>query len=142
MNRKKVRSYNYMTSEISAIYHDIAVRMGISDSVQSVLYAVCENGEKCLQSDICKQTGISRQTINTSIRKLEKDGIVHLEQGQGRNTIVCLTEKGKSFANEKVRPLLEIEDAIFSSWTDGELSLYLELTERYRDALKAKVEEL
>lgn len=131
-----------MTSEISAIYHDIAVRMGISDSVQSVLYAVCENGEKCLQSDICKQTGISRQTINTSIRKLEKDGIVHLEQGQGRNTIVCLTEKGKSFANEKVRPLLEIEDAIFSSWTDGELSLYLELTERYRDALKAKVEEL
>ena len=142
MNRKKVRNYNYMTSEINAIYHDIAVRMGISDSVQSVLYAVCENGEKCLQSDICKQTGISRQTINTAIRKLEKDGIVHLEQGQGRNTIVCLTEKGKDFANEKVRPLLEIEDTIFSDWTDGELSLYLELTERYRDALKSKVEEL
>lgn len=142
MNRKKVRSYNYMMSEINAIYHDIAVRMGISDSVQSVLYAICENGEQCLQSDICKQTGISRQTINTAIRKLEKDGIVHLEQGRGRNTIVCLTESGKAFANEKSRPLLEIEDAIFSSWTDGELSLYMELTERYRDALKAKVEEL
>lgn len=142
MNREKVRNFNYMMSEINAIYHDIAVRMGISDSVQSVLYAICENGERCLQSDIYKQTGISRKTINTAIHKLEKDGLVYLEQGQGRNTIVCLTESGKVFADEKSRPLLEIEDAIFSSWTDGELSLYLELTEHYRDALKAKVEEL
>ena len=142
MNRKKVRIFNYMMSEINAIYHDIAVRMGISDSVQSVLYAICENGEQCLQSDIYKQTGTSRKTINTAIHKLEKDGLVYLEQGQGRNTIVCLTESGKVFANEKSRPLLEVEDAIFSSWTDSELSLYLELTERYRDALRARVERL
>ena len=142
MNRKKVRIFNYMMSEINAIYHDIAVRMGISDSVQSVLYAICENGEQCLQSDIYKQTGTSRKTINTAIHKLEKDGLVYLEQGQGRNTIVCLTESGKVFANEKSRPLLEVEDAIFSSWTDSELSLYLELTERYRDELRARVERL
>ena len=142
MNRKKVRIFNYMMSEINAIYHDIAVRMGISDSVQSVLYAICENGEQCLQSDIYKQTGTSRKTINTAIHKLEKEGLVYLEQGQGRNTIVCLTESGKVFANEKSRPLLDVEDAIFSSWTDSELSLYLELTERYRDALRARVERL
>lgn len=98
MNRKKVRIFNYMMSEINAIYHDIAVRMGISDSVQSVLYAICENGEQCLQSDIYKQIGTSRKTINTAIHKLEKDGLVYLEQGQGRNTIVCLTESGKVFA--------------------------------------------
>ena len=142
MNRRKVRRYNYMMSEINAVYHDLAVRMGISDSVQSILYAICEGGEKCLQRDIYKQTGISRQTINTAIRKLEKDGLVYLEQGQGRNTIVCLTEAGKAFANEKARPLLKMENEIFSSWTEQELSLYLELTQRYRDALRSGVKEL
>ena len=52
MNRRRVRRYNYMISEINAIYHDLAVRTGLSDSAQSVLYAICESGEKCLQSDI------------------------------------------------------------------------------------------
>lgn len=142
MNRKRVRRYNYMMSEINAIYHDAAVRMGISDSVQSVLYAICENGECCPQSDIYKQTGISRQTVNTAIRRLEKEGVVYLEQGKGRSTIVCLTDKGKRVAEEKARPLLRIEDEIFGSWSEEELKLYLELTERYRDALSAKVEDL
>lgn len=107
-----------------------------------LLYAICESGEKCLQSDIYKQTGVSRQTINTAIRRLEKDGLVYLEQGQGRNTIVCLTEAGRAFANQKVRPLLKLEDEILSAWAEHELNLYLELTERYRDALRSGVEEL
>ena len=142
MNRRRVRRYNYMISEINAIYHDLAVRTGLSDSAQSVLYAICESGEKCLQSDIYKQTDVSRQTINTAIRRLEKDGLVYLEQGQGRNTIVCLTEAGRAFTNQKVRPLLKLEDEILSAWAEQELNLYLELTERYRDALRSGVEEL
>ena len=83
MNRRKVRRYNYMISEINAVYHDLAVRTGLSDSVQSVLYAICESGEKCLQSDIYKQTGVSRETINTAIRSLESDGLVYLGKGRG-----------------------------------------------------------
>lgn len=101
MNRKNIRKYNYMMSEINAIYHGAAVRAGISDSIQSILYAICENGDRCLQSDIYKQTGISRQTINTAIRRLERDKIVYLEQGKGRSKIVCLTDDGKAFADKK-----------------------------------------
>lgn len=142
MNRKKIRKCNYMINEINAIYHGIALRMGISDSAQSILYTICENGESCMQSEIYKQTGISRQTISTAIRRLEKDGFVYLKQGQGRNTIVCLTENGKIFADEKSRPLLRMEEKIFYSWTDDELDIYLKLMERYRNGLKAKMEEL
>ncbi|MFQ7310855.1 MULTISPECIES: MarR family winged helix-turn-helix transcriptional regulator [Sellimonas] len=128
--------YTYLAGEINALYHEAAVKMGVSDSVQNILYVICEKGDRCLQSDISKLTGISRQTINSAIRKLEKDGIVYLEQGKGRNTIVCLTEKGKQFASEKIYPLYEIENKIWNEWTAEEQEQYLLLTQKYRDALK------
>ena len=77
--------YTYLAGEINALYHEAAVKMGISDSIQNILYVLCEKGGKCLQSEISKLTGISRQTINSAIRKLEKEEIVYLEQGKGRN---------------------------------------------------------
>ena len=134
--------YTYLAGEINALYHEAAVKMGVSDSVQNILYVICEKGDRCLQSDISKLTGISRQTINSAIRKLEKDGIVYLEQGKGRNTIVCLTEKGKQFASEKIYPLYEIENKIWNEWTAEEQEQYLLLTQKYRDALKKYLNEI
>ncbi len=139
MEYPKVKRWNFLMNEIEAIYHDAAVRMGISDSVQSILYTICVSGDRCLQSDIYKQIGSSRQTINSAIRKLEKEGVVYLEKGRGRNTVVCLTEKGKAMADEKARPILEAENEIFEEWSPEEFRVYLELTEKYRDAFKQKL---
>lgn len=136
MHYLKAEHYTYLAGEINALYHDAAVKMGISDSIQNILYVICEKGDQCLQSDISKLTGISRQTINSAIRKLEKDEIIYLKPGKGRNTVVCLTEKGKSFAAEKIYPLFEIENKIWDEWTDDEQHQYLMLTQKYRDALK------
>ena len=132
--------YTYLAGEINALYHEVAVKMGISDSVQNILYVLCEKGGQCLQSEISKLTGISRQTINSAVRRLEKEDIVYLEQGKGRNTILCLTEKGEQFSLEKIRPLHEIENRIWNEWTPEEQQQYLALTKKYRDGLKKHLE--
>lgn len=136
MHYLQAGQYTYLSGEINSLYHEAAVKMGISDSVQNILYVICEQGDRCLQSEISKLTGISRQTINSSIRKLEQEGILYLEPGKGRNTIVCLTEQGKTFAAEKVLPLFEIENRIWNEWSKEEQEEYLRLTRKYRDALK------
>ena len=136
MHYLKTGEYIYLAGEIKALYHEAAVKMGVSDSTMNILYVLCEKGDACLQSDISKLTGISRQTINSAIRKLEKDGIIYLKQGEGRNTIVCLTEKGKQFSSQTILPLFEIENKIWSQWTEEEQRQYLLLTKKYRDALK------
>ena len=136
MHYLQTGEYTYLAEEINALYHEAAVKMGISDSVMNILYVICEKGDQCLQSEISKLTGISRQTINSAIRKLEKDEIVYLQQGRGRNTVVCLTEKGKNFSAEKIIPLFEIENKIWNEWTEEEQRQYLMLTKKYRDALK------
>ena len=142
MHYLKAGQYTYLAGEINALYHEAAVKMGVSDSVQNILYVICEKGDCCLQSEISKLTGISRQTINSAIRKLEKDGIVYLEQGKGRNTIVCLTEKGKTYAAEKIEPLFEIENKIWNEWMAEEQQEYLRLTQKYRDSLQKYVKTM
>lgn len=142
MHYLKAGQYTYLAGEINALYHEAAVKMGLSDSVQNILYVICEKENRCLQSDISKLTGMSRQTINSAIRKLETDGIVYLVPGKGRNTIVCLTEKGEKFALEKIYPLYEVENKIWNEWTTDEQQQYLILTQKYRDALKKYLKEI
>lgn len=136
MHYLKTGQYTYLAGEINALYHEAAVKMGISDSVQNILYVICEKEGQCLQSEVCKLTGISRQTINSAIHKLEKDGILYLASGKGKNTIVCLTEKGKKFAAEKIYPVYEAENNIWNEWTGEEQQQYSALTQKYRDGLK------
>lgn len=142
MHYLKAAQYTHLAGEINALYHEAAVKMGISDSVQNILYVLCEKNGRCLQSEICKLSGISRQTINSALRNLKKDEIVCLEQGSGRNTVVCLTEKGKAFAAKKVEPLLAMENKIWNEWTPDEQQAYLTLTQKYRDALKKHMQTM
>ncbi len=142
MHYLETGQYTYLAGEINALYHEAAVKMGISDSVQNILYVLSEKDGKCLQSEISKLTGISRQTINSAIRKLEKEELVYLEQGKGRNTILCLTEKGEKFSLEKIYPLREIERKIWNEWTPEEQQQYLTLTKKYRDGLKKYLKDI
>lgn len=136
MDYDRARMYAYLSAEITSLYHEAAVKMGISDTVLNILYVLCEREGQCLQSDIFRLTGISRQTINSAIRKLERDGLAYLKQGEGRNTLVCLTEKGRDFSAEKVRPLFQIENKIWNEWTVDEQERYLLFTQKYRDSFK------
>ena len=141
MNCESARKYAYLSAEITSLYHEAAVKIGVSDTVLDILYVLCEQEGQCLQSDIFRLTGISRQTINSAIRKLERDGLAYLKQGEGRNTLVCLTEKGRDFSAQKVRPLVQIENKIWSEWTVDEQERYLLFTQKYRDSFKKYLHE-
>lgn len=141
MNCESARKYAYLSAEITSLYHEAAVKIGVSDTVLDILYVLCEQEGQCLQSDIFRLTGISRQTINSAIRKLERDGLAYLKQGEGRNTLVCLTEKGRDFSAQKVRPLFQIENKIWSEWTVYEQERYLLFTQKYRDSFKKYLHE-
>lgn len=122
------------------MYHEAAIHVGISDTVQNILYVLCGNDNRCLQSDICRQSGINRQTINSAIHKLEKDGIIRREQGSGRNTVICLIEAGRAFAETRACVLFEIEDNIFNEWAEEDQQEYVRLMQKFHDSLKRQTE--
>lgn len=139
---REMQHFNYLISETNAAYHEAAFKLGISDSTMHILYAICNSGDRCLLSDICRLSGTSKQTINSALRKLEGEGIVYLEASDGRKKRACLTGKGKGLAEDTAVRLIEIENSIFDSWPKEELELYLELTRKYLDAFKERIQQL
>lgn len=137
-----MKRYNYLTNEIGNVYHEIALGFGISDSSMAVLYTVCDRGNECLLSDVMRLSGISKQTINSAIRKLENEGIIYLKNFTGKKKVICLTGKGNELTDRTVRRVIEIENIIFDSWDEKERELYLELTNRYLVSIKESIKEL
>ena len=138
----EMKRYNHLVGEIDAVYHEISLTLGLSDSAMKILYTICDSGDSCMLQEISRRSGVSKQTINSAIRKLENEGIVYLKSAGTKNKNVCLTEKGKQLAKQTAIRLIEIENDIFASWEKNDVEKYLELTERFMVSLKEKKENL
>lgn len=136
------RAYEALDSfwrEQNQLYRDVATSFGISESAFSILYAIFLAGEKGIsQLDICVQMCIGKQTVNSSIHKLEREGVVVLKSGPGRRGLLAhLTPVGLEFAERTIVPMIEAELAALREFDDKELELALLLGRRYTDALRS-----
>lgn len=125
--------------EQNQLYRDVAASFGISESAFSILYAIFLAGEKGIsQRDICVQMCIGKQTVNSSIHKLEREGVVVLKSGLGRRGLLAhLTPVGLELAERTIIPMIEAELAALREFDDRELELSLFLGRRYTDALRS-----
>ncbi|MCM1495304.1 MAG: MarR family transcriptional regulator [Bacteroides sp.] len=139
---KELEMFNFLYKEMDDMYHDIAIRLGLSDSAFNILYTICILGDGCLQKDICNATYISKQTVNSSIKKLEQANILTLTSGKGRDMHLHLTEAGKELVKEKIFPIIEMENQTFSELPSKERQLLLELTEKYIRQLRKNTDGL
>lgn len=142
MEISEIKRFNYLTFEIDSAYHDAALKMGLSDSAMLILYTICNNDGECPLSDITRLSGVSKQTINSALRKLEAENIVTLELFAGKKKKVCITEKGKESVKHTVMRMIKIENDIFDSWSEKERDMYLDLTLRYLIVFKEKIKEM
>ena len=123
--------YTRLHSEMDGLYHTLAVRACLSDSALDILYALCVLGDGCLQRDVCALSFTSKQTIHSSIRKLEQDGLLRLQPGQGREVHIRLTPRGSRLIQEKVLPILDLERQAMACLSPEERESFLRLTRQY-----------
>ena len=126
-----LKEFNRIIGNINGAYHDVCIKMGISDSEFDVLYMLHNFGDGCNQSVIYRNSGLSKSTINSSIKKMEKNGFIRVEQGTGRNTKVFLTANGKELSSQTVERVIEIENQIFETWSSEEKEMFIKLNEKY-----------
>ncbi|MDE7267691.1 MAG: MarR family transcriptional regulator [Lachnospiraceae bacterium] len=139
---QKQNEFNRLNKAISELYHDISVQIGISDSIFDIFYAIIALGDGCCQRDICNYAFTGKQTIHSAIHKLEKEEFLCLKSGKGRERHIFLTAKGKHFIEEKIAPVIVMENKTCSRMNAEELDTLLLLTEKYFDCLRAQAKEL
>lgn len=137
-----MKEFNRIFKECNHIYHDIALKLGLSDSGFDILYTLCEIGDGCLQKDICDATMLSKQTIHSSVQKLAKDGYLSLQPGKGRDLHIHLTSAGKAFMEEKITPAIQTENLAFTDMSKDEQEEFLRLNRKYIDSLRRHAAQL
>lgn len=137
-----LKDFNRIDKEFDELYHGAASKMGISDSAFSIFYTLYDLGDGCLQKDICYEIFANKQTVNSSIQKLEQEGYIYLKQGRGRDKHIFLTEAGKQFVNQYIIPVIQKENEAFTVLLPEEQSELLRLAHIYINSLRTKLNEL
>ncbi len=130
-----LQEFNRIHKKSNEIYHNIALRLGLSNSAFDILYSICELGDGCLQKDICAATFIPKQTVNSSIRQMETAGYLTLSSGKGRSMHISLTDAGRKLLEQTIHPVLQIENDAFCCMSEEECQQLIALTRRYTQAL-------
>ena len=112
---------------LSQVKHAASFLTAATDSELDILYSLNEHGSGCNQSIFYKETGTTKSTINSAVRRMEQAGYLYLKPGTGRNTCVFLTEKGEKLMKNTAHRLIAIENAIFESWSAEEQQIFMKL---------------
>lgn len=130
--------------EQDAIYHDVAVRFKLSDTALWILYIVSENNGGYTQQDLVRMCSFPKQTINTALNGLVKNGLARLEAVPNtRNSkSIILTENGETLVKDTVDNLKTAEAAAYGKLTEDELKIFLDINSRITIYLRTEVEKM
>lgn len=138
---KELKEFNSLYKEWGEIYHKISAKLGLSDSEFLIFYALVElNLDR--QKDIADYFYISKQTINSSVKKLVNTGMIELKAAKGRDMQIIFTETGKNFAQEKIIPIVDIEKSTLVALGQKDSRELLRLTRKHLDIFKEQTKQI
>mgnify|MGYP000756280982 CR=1 FL=1 len=137
----KLQKINCILSETNGLYHKLNVELGLSDSIAGVLYALYANEGAYPIMQLRVELSMPKQTLNSALRSLEKDGVLYLEIYSGRSKRAVLTEKGWEYCKDTVANIFGMEEAVFSEFSNSELKAFVMLHEKYNAAVNKYIEE-
>lgn len=134
--------FNQIYKEMDIIYHNYAKSLGLSDTAFWIFYCMSEHDCSFTQRELCRDWSFAPQTLNSSLKDMEKKGFIKLEPvpKNKRNKLILLTPEGERMVKEGILPLMKAECDSFSVLSDGECELMLSFTEKYTNTLKESIE--
>ena len=102
---------------MNELYHAAASKRGLSSNAFSILYALYQCGSLS-QKQLSDQAYIPKQTVSYTAKKLREEGLVAEEPIDGRESRLCLTERGRSRVEADVAPVMEAERAALSAFDE------------------------
>lgn len=83
--RNLLEQMNRQFNECNALYHELAVHYGVSDTVFWLLYTLYNSSEPQTQNRLCMEWNLPKQTMNSAVASMVKQGLLELEPAPGGN---------------------------------------------------------
>lgn len=110
-------------NEFDLQYHKLAEYFGLSDSSFWILYELYESKNGCTQKELCYDYAINKQTINSAVKCLIKEGYVILEnlEDSKKYKVLKLTEDGKNIAKNTIGKVMRLENKTSKDIDENEM---------------------
>lgn len=141
---KRYQEFISASKEIDDVYHMLALKFGLSDSAMWILCTMREANRELNQSEIAQEMSMSRQTVNSAIKNLEKQGYLRLEavSGDRRNKILSFTEEGETFVKRTVDRVLSLEHQVFENLEVEEQEKITQILRKYTRFMREGAEKI
>lgn len=136
------QEFNRIFGQLENIYHEAALKMGLSDSEFWILYTLSLHESGCCQAQLCRETGMTKTTVNSALKKMKRDGLLETSPGSGRTLLITLTGRGLARAEHTVCRLIRQENLIYESWLPEEQATLIRLNQDLAAQLAALVKSL
>lgn len=141
--RMTLDEYNKIFKQNDEIYRNAAKELGLSDCAFWILYAVRSAEEVLTQSDLCYSQYQPKQTVNSALKKLEKEGYLVLKcMDNRRSKQIYLTEKGIRLSENTVDKVILAEVEALSALSLAEQEEFLKLFRKYTECLNNEMQQI
>ena len=144
IEQNKIENYiaDYYRSyfQMDSVYNDWALVNKIQDSTLFVLDELNKQ-QPTSQSSLKRRLGYSKQTISSSLRRLEADGLIVRQRAEGdrRNKLIYLTPRSKEYAGALLARLHAAESRAFQTLGEEERRRVLDAFHKLTAALAASI---
>lgn len=132
-DKKNAYLYCKFRDEQLALYDEYAKRHGMLMKTLLVVNVLFYARDGMTQTEICRRTFQSKQTVNLIIKNLLSDRYVTVAEAPGnkRNKIVRMTEAGKAYCEKVVRHITWAEDTAISMFSAEEQKQFIDLSRTF-----------
>lgn len=146
MNKEAKRNaylYCKFRDEQFALYDEYAKRHGVMMKTLLVVNALFYAQDGLTQTEICRRTFQSKQTVNLIVKNLLAQDYVTVAEAPDdkRNKIVRMTEAGRAYCEKVVRHITWAEDTAMSMFTPEEQRLLVGLSRTFTKNLTMLVNQ-
>ncbi|MDR1467653.1 MAG: MarR family transcriptional regulator [Spirochaetaceae bacterium] len=141
---EQLSEYFSIWKEMDALYSRFAKLSGISDTAFWILYCIRESKENITQKTIREQWSISKQTVHSALKELEKKRILSLRDSESdkRSKRIFLTEEGRRFSEKYLDLVCGAEDGAFKKMSDSERDALLRCSKKYLRLFKGEADKI
>ena len=142
-NQEYIQLFNQLLKECDTVYHTAAVKGGLSDCAFWILYTLQDTDHTYTQSEIGGLASMPRQTVNSALKKLEREGFLTLEHTEDKlRKRICLTEKGQAFSEKHIKPVMDAEIRICASFPNDEKDLLLRTFRSFVEKMNNELKDI
>ncbi len=121
-----------------SVFDRNAAQFGLHRSQHRMLMFLCKGDRTVSQKELAEAMEISPAAVTVAIKRLEEDGyVVRIDsEKDSRVNEIYVTEKAKKLASESRRVFKNIDDTMFETLSDTELTQFIACLEKMQASLK------